>query len=212
MGPAPKQIGGANVVLYTPIDERHRPTGNCHQIVAGVVQGPAAGLAICQYDDEDCFYLFGCDEDWFSVTDTCISRSWRRRSRRSSSTRARRPRGRGPPLKELSSTRYRKRRLNQAIGRTRRQAGPRLLHPGGSAQWTEWLASRCSGPGPPRRLLTARGNPTRAASALSDRSAVSDPPFEGQLAVNSRWYLRDGGFRKFGMVSPERGPRTIGWQ
>jgi hypothetical protein len=70
VGPAPRQISGANVVLYTPIDERHRPTGNCRQIVAGVLQGPAAGLAICQYDGEDYFYLFGCDENWSTVTDT----------------------------------------------------------------------------------------------------------------------------------------------
>jgi hypothetical protein len=70
MGPAPKRIGGANVVLYSSIDERHRTTGNCLQIVAGALRGPAAGLAICQYDGEDCFYLFGCDEEWSSVTDT----------------------------------------------------------------------------------------------------------------------------------------------
>ncbi len=70
VGPAPEQIGGANVLLYTPIDERHRTTGYCRHIVAGVVQGPAAGLAICQYDGEECFYLFGCDEGWSGVTDT----------------------------------------------------------------------------------------------------------------------------------------------
>ena len=66
----PKEVGGARVVLYTPIDERHRHTGNCQQIVAGVLMGPAAGLAICQYEGEDCFYLFGCDEDWEVETDT----------------------------------------------------------------------------------------------------------------------------------------------
>ena len=63
-------IGGARVVLYSPIDHRQRPTGGCKQIVAGVLQGPAAGLAICRCDTEDAYYLFGCDEDWNSVTDT----------------------------------------------------------------------------------------------------------------------------------------------
>ncbi len=58
------------MVLFTPIDERHRHTGNCSQIVAGEVQGPAAGLAICRYDGEVGFYLFGCDDRWRSVTDT----------------------------------------------------------------------------------------------------------------------------------------------
>jgi len=63
-------IGGANVICFTPIDLRHRQTGNCLHIVAGVVQRQAAGLAVCQYEGEDCFYLFGCDVDWNSVTDT----------------------------------------------------------------------------------------------------------------------------------------------
>ena len=70
MNAAPSQIGGANVICYTPIDGRHRHTGNCRQIVAGVLQGAAAGLAICQYEGEDSFYLFGCDENWQCVTDT----------------------------------------------------------------------------------------------------------------------------------------------
>jgi hypothetical protein len=56
--------------MFTPIDHRHRHTGNCRQIVAGVIQGPAAGLAICQYERENSYYLFGCDERWSTVTDT----------------------------------------------------------------------------------------------------------------------------------------------
>jgi hypothetical protein len=66
----PTKVGGARVVLYTPIDERHRHTGNCKQIVAGTLMGAAAGLAICRYEGEDCYYLFGCDEDWNTQTDT----------------------------------------------------------------------------------------------------------------------------------------------
>jgi hypothetical protein len=27
-------------------------------------------LAICQYQDGDGVYLFGCDQDWTSITDT----------------------------------------------------------------------------------------------------------------------------------------------
>lgn len=70
MKKAPNKIGGARVVLYTPIDERHTYTGNCHQIVAGELMGPAAGIAICQYEGENSYYLFGCDKDWNTVTDT----------------------------------------------------------------------------------------------------------------------------------------------
>lgn len=70
MKTVPKTIGGARVVCFTPIDQRHRHTGNCKQIVGGAVQGPAAGLAICQYARDDAYYLFGCDADWNTVTDT----------------------------------------------------------------------------------------------------------------------------------------------
>lgn len=63
-------IGSAKVILYTEIDERHNHTGNCMQIVSGKVMGAAAGLAICQYEGEENFYLFGCDENWNTITDT----------------------------------------------------------------------------------------------------------------------------------------------
>lgn len=66
----PSRIGEATVVCYTPIDDRHRHTGNCRHIVAGALQGPAAGLAICQSDETGGFFLFYCDEDWNVVTDT----------------------------------------------------------------------------------------------------------------------------------------------
>jgi hypothetical protein len=58
----PSQIGGAKVICYTSIDNRHTFTGNCEQIVAGKLMGPMAGLAICKYDDDDEFYLLGCRE------------------------------------------------------------------------------------------------------------------------------------------------------
>ena len=70
MKSVPNVIDGARVVMHTPIDSRHRPTGNCLQIVDGVATGPASALAICQYDGADGFYLFGCDSDWNTVTDT----------------------------------------------------------------------------------------------------------------------------------------------
>jgi hypothetical protein len=70
MNPPPETIAGACVLYYSPIDHRHRHTGNCRQIVAGELQGSAAGLAICQYEGENAFYLYGCDSEWHSVTDT----------------------------------------------------------------------------------------------------------------------------------------------
>ncbi len=73
MEPAPRAIHGAAVIFWTPIDARNGFTGECRQIVAGTVQGPMAGLAICRYPNEDSFYLFGCDAAWNCVTDTCHS-------------------------------------------------------------------------------------------------------------------------------------------
>ena len=70
MACAPGEIDGAAVVLFTTIDERHRPTGACRHFVAGELAGPAAGLAICRYENDDSFYLFGCDAGWRVVTDT----------------------------------------------------------------------------------------------------------------------------------------------
>ncbi|WP_052177634.1 hypothetical protein [Methylotenera sp. G11] len=70
MQPVPSTVGGAKVICCTAIDLRHRHTGNTKQIVDGVVLGPTSGLAICQYEGEDAFYLFGCDENWNSLSDT----------------------------------------------------------------------------------------------------------------------------------------------
>ena len=66
----PKQLGGARLVRWSPIDNRHRPTGNCRHIVLGVLEGVAGGVAIGQYAGETAYYLFGCDAEWNTLTDT----------------------------------------------------------------------------------------------------------------------------------------------
>lgn len=66
----PQRIGGAKVVRWSAIDGRHRPTGMCRHVTGGVLQEPAAALAICQHDAERAFYLFGCDAEWNVVTDS----------------------------------------------------------------------------------------------------------------------------------------------
>ena len=70
MKPPPNIVGGARLIRWAVIDRRQRPTGNCRQIVAGELQEPSAGLAICQYEGEDAYHLFGCDPEWNTVTDT----------------------------------------------------------------------------------------------------------------------------------------------
>ena len=67
----PDKLDGAQLLRWTVIDSRHRPTGKCRHEVAGQRVGVAAGLAICKYDGGDAYYLFGCDAAWAVVTDTC---------------------------------------------------------------------------------------------------------------------------------------------
>jgi hypothetical protein len=71
MKPAPSYVGGARVVAHTPIDHRYKLTGRTRHIVDGRQAVPVAALAICQYEGDEDFYLFGCDEEWNIVTDTC---------------------------------------------------------------------------------------------------------------------------------------------
>lgn len=63
-------MDGARVLLYTAIDSRHQPTGNCRHTVDGRPLDPVNGLAICQYEGQAGFYLFYCDSDWRVLTDT----------------------------------------------------------------------------------------------------------------------------------------------
>ena len=66
----PDMIDGSRVIRWSVIDPRHHPTGNCRHIIRGKLQGPVAGLAICQYQGKDGYYLFGCDSNWDCLTDT----------------------------------------------------------------------------------------------------------------------------------------------
>jgi hypothetical protein len=70
MKACPESIGNARVVCYTPIDHRHRFTGECRRIVCGELMEAIAGLAICYSSGEDAFYLFGCDSEWQAISDT----------------------------------------------------------------------------------------------------------------------------------------------
>jgi hypothetical protein len=70
VNPAPPEIDGAKVLLFTAIDGRHLPTGGCRHEVGGVQQPPVSGLAIGRYSGEEGFYLFYCDSEWNCLTDT----------------------------------------------------------------------------------------------------------------------------------------------
>ncbi|MHC4178266.1 MAG: hypothetical protein ACYSWU_12215 [Planctomycetota bacterium] len=69
MGPPP-ELDAAAVLYWTPIDNRHRPTGKCRHYVGGELLRSVAGLAIVKYAGEEGYYLLYCDPDWNSLTDT----------------------------------------------------------------------------------------------------------------------------------------------
>lgn len=66
----PRYLGGARVVCFVRLDQRHRYTGHCMHNRNGIMQGRAQCLAICQYDGETGFYLFSCDANWSFGSDT----------------------------------------------------------------------------------------------------------------------------------------------
>jgi hypothetical protein len=71
MVPPPPIFDGARVLRYAIVDEAVTPTGNTvHRFHPSGAMGPAAALAVCQYDGEDPCYLFYCDAEWRVLTDT----------------------------------------------------------------------------------------------------------------------------------------------
>ena len=71
MGPPPKTLDGADVLIWAPLNEGVIPTGYCTHSVAGADMGPADALAICVYSDPAPeYYLFHCDRAWRVLTDT----------------------------------------------------------------------------------------------------------------------------------------------
>jgi hypothetical protein len=65
----PDIVGGAKVIFYTSVEGKEA-TGRTEHIHVGQSVNPTVGLVICKYENEEGFYLFGCDSDWESVTDS----------------------------------------------------------------------------------------------------------------------------------------------
>jgi hypothetical protein len=71
MGEAPELLDGARVLAFAVVDPSVVPTGGTAHRIGDEVLGPAAGLAIAQYEGDGQIYLFYCDPNWQVVTDTC---------------------------------------------------------------------------------------------------------------------------------------------
>ncbi len=65
-----EEIGGAKILEYVTLTSVNKRTDATKHIISGQEQTKFSGLAICQYEGEDGFYLFYCDSDWKDLTDT----------------------------------------------------------------------------------------------------------------------------------------------
>ena len=67
---APKELDGAKVLRYAVVSDDVEPTGTTRHLARGVELGPAAALAIANYEGRHGVYLFYLDEHGEVVTDT----------------------------------------------------------------------------------------------------------------------------------------------
>jgi len=65
----PDTIGNAKVICYAVVN-LCLPTANTRHFVKGELQGPAYGMAICQYKPNGGYYLFRCNDKWIEFADT----------------------------------------------------------------------------------------------------------------------------------------------
>lgn len=64
------QIGGAQILEFVILTSDQKRTGATKHIIGGIEHTDFYGLAICQYKEEEGYYLFYCDSDWKELTDT----------------------------------------------------------------------------------------------------------------------------------------------
>ena len=62
----PAVLDGAKILKYAIIDSSVTFTGKITLIVGGKLMGPAAGIAICKYDNQHDFLVLHCDKEWRS--------------------------------------------------------------------------------------------------------------------------------------------------
>jgi hypothetical protein len=70
MNRCPLRIDDSTVLAWATVGAEATPTGATVHNVNGTPLGPVPALAICQYDENEGFYLFYCNEDWQPLTDT----------------------------------------------------------------------------------------------------------------------------------------------
>ena len=63
------EIDGAKILEYTTVNRRQFNNATNHY-VDGEQRTEFSGLAICQYSGSEDVYLFYCDSDWNTISDT----------------------------------------------------------------------------------------------------------------------------------------------
>lgn len=70
MGSAPRKLGGGEVLFYTSIADQYRRSVDNRLWSGDRQQWLIVGWAICKLPGEEGYYLFGCDENWRTMTDS----------------------------------------------------------------------------------------------------------------------------------------------
>lgn len=66
MNKPPAMLDGARVLRYAVVDSSVAFTGKITLTVDGKLMGPAAGIAICKYDDQLDILVLHCNKQWLS--------------------------------------------------------------------------------------------------------------------------------------------------
>ncbi len=66
----PNTIDDADIVSYLILNKKHIKTDKTRHWIYGQLAEEIFGLAIGQYKKDAGFYLFYCDKNWTTITDT----------------------------------------------------------------------------------------------------------------------------------------------
>ena len=66
----PENIDGAKVLAYLILDSSQAKTGMTSHYVDGKLVENIFALSICKYANDSGYYLFYCDRNWKTITDT----------------------------------------------------------------------------------------------------------------------------------------------
>jgi hypothetical protein len=66
----PNEIDGANMICYLILESSHIKTHKTSHWVGGQLIKEVYSLAICNYTNDNGFYLYRCNQNWETLADT----------------------------------------------------------------------------------------------------------------------------------------------